>query len=58
MGKITENQDKNGAQRCLGSRNDTQYLQKNTRRPFWEGHTKGIPPGTLISFQGFAEEIL
>ena len=58
MGKITENQDKNGAQRCLASGNGTQYLQKITRRPFSEGHTKGIPPGTLISLQGFAEDLL
>ena len=35
MGKITENKEKNGAQRCLASRNGSQFLQKITRRPFF-----------------------
>jgi len=34
LSKIPENRGRNCAQRCLTSKNSTQGLQKNTRRPF------------------------
>jgi len=36
LGKIPENLGKNGAHRCLTSKNGTQYLQKNKWRSFLE----------------------
>jgi len=40
LGKIPKNPGKNGAQRCLTSKNGAQRLHKNTGRPFAGGHTK------------------
>ena len=40
LGKIPENLGKNGAQRCLTSKNGAQRLQKNTIKTFFGGHTK------------------
>jgi len=40
LGKIPENPDKNGDQRCLTSKNGAQSLQKNKLRPFFGVHSK------------------
>jgi len=40
LGKVTKNPGKNGAQRGFSYKNGAQHLQKNTRRPFFGGHTK------------------
>jgi len=34
------------------------FCRKSQEDLFLEGLTRGIPPGTLISLQGFAEELL